>query len=120
MRFEPVHFGKSYRTIPKPDIGNSFQLSPATSSVSFAQDTADSNTGTGGYSLDLSNPSDNLKVHRGSSSRNSARDQKCGASSDAANQRGLQSAAEWPCAGEASLHKTESEQSNKCQHDRKQ
>src|SRR5205807_9960230 len=101
MRFEPVDFSKSYRTIPKPDSGNSLQLSPATSSVSFVQDTADSNTGTRGYGLDLSNPSDNLKMHRGSFSRNRPRNQKRRARRDAADQRRLQSASQWTTAGES-------------------
>jgi hypothetical protein len=67
MCFKPVNLGKSYPTIGKTNVSNSFQLSPTPSSVSFAQKTTNSNTRSRGYSFNFSNSSQNLKVHRVSS-----------------------------------------------------
>ena len=118
MRFEPVHFSKSYPTIRKAHGGNSFQLSPPTPAISFSQDTQNPNARPDRDGFDIPYASDNRKMHRESSSRNQARDQKRGAGGEAANQRGLQGAAQWPRAGITSLDKAKDEQCDERQRDR--
>ena len=63
MRFKPVHFGKSYPTIGKADVGNSFQLSPAASSIPLSQNTANLNARADSDRFDFTYLSDNLKMH---------------------------------------------------------
>jgi hypothetical protein len=58
-----MNLGKAYRTIPKPDLRNSFPLSPAALAESLSQYRKNANPATNRNCLRLMNFADDFKVH---------------------------------------------------------
>lgn len=58
-----MHFGKPYRTITKPNVGNSFSLAPTSMSKTCSQLSQLSNRGTNRDRLGIGNFSEQFEVY---------------------------------------------------------
>lgn len=64
MRLKPMYFGNANCIIRQTNLSNAFQFSPAAFPESSAQDGKNTNAASDGDCFNLSNLSDDFKVHR--------------------------------------------------------